>query len=52
MKLATRISSMRRIAWKALRSWPADSDRDVRRLAREPRARRVDPLAARLEDGR
>ena len=51
MKFASRISSIRRSAWKQCRSCPADSDCDVRGLARQLRARRVDALAARLEHG-
>ena len=47
MKLATRISSIRRIAWKQCRSCSPDSRLDVARLAGEVRAGRVDPLAAR-----
>ena len=51
MKFASRISSIRRHAWKQCRSCSADSDSMWLRLVRELGARRVDPLAARLEHG-
>ena len=49
MKLLTRISSIRRIAWKACRSCSAALVLDVGRLVGQPRRRRVHPLAASLE---
>ncbi len=49
MKLATRISSIRRHAWKQCRSCSADSD-SVPRLVRQVRAGRVDALALGLQD--
>ena len=50
MKFATRISSIRRIAWNALRSCSDDSLVTCADSDGELRAQRVDPLAARLED--
>ena len=49
MKLATRISSIRRSAWKQCRSCSADSDSMWRGLVGELPARRVDALARGLE---
>ena len=44
MKLATRISSIRRSAWKQCRSWPHASEAMCPDSRREPRAGRVDRL--------
>ena len=49
MKFAQKISSRRRSIWKACSSCSPRLGVDVRRLGRELRARRVDRLAARLE---
>ena len=49
MKLASRISSMRRSAWKQCRSCSADSHSMWPRLVRQLGARRMDALAACLE---
>ena len=50
MKFATRISSMRRSAWKQCRSCSADSDSMWLDSLARCRARRMDALALRLED--
>ena len=52
MKLAISTSSMRRMAWKALQIVLARLQLDVARLAGEPRAERMDALAAGLEQAR
>ena len=49
MKFATRISSIRRNAWKHVQVVLVRLGLDVARLAGELRAGGVDPLAARLE---
>ena len=52
MKFASRISSIRRIAWKQCRSCSADSLSMWPRLVRQMRARGMDALAARLQHPR
>ena len=49
MKFASRISSIRRMAWKQCRSCSADSLSMCAGLVRQVRARRMDALAARLQ---
>ena len=52
MKLAISTSSMRRMAWKAMEIVLAGFQLDVPRLAGQPRAERMDALAAGFEQAR
>ena len=52
MKFASRISSIRLIAWKQWRSCSADSALDVARLVRKAATGWMNVLAARFENGR